>query len=67
MNLEFIQLIMEFEKSIYRVHERILKGPTTKDWLKNLRILFLVLTLFSMVNLIVLHSLFVDDRSVLKP
>jgi|MGYP000032023451 hypothetical protein len=58
---------MEFEKSIFRVHERILKGPTTKDWLKNLHILFLVLAIFSLVNLVVMHSLFVDDRSVLKP
>ena len=57
---------MEFERSIYRVHERLLKGANTKSCLNKLTIFFGVMTIFSLVNLCLFHSMFVDDNSVLK-
>ena len=58
---------MEFERSIFRVHERVLQGPEAKKWLARLLWFFAILTLYSIANLVLFHSTFVKDRSVLVP
>jgi hypothetical protein len=57
---------MEFERSIYRVHDRILRGPNTSSCLTKLTWFFFALTVFSIFNLYVLHTYYVDDNEVLK-
>jgi len=58
---------MEFEKSIFRVHERLLQGsPKVKTFLAFTECLFFGLTVFNLVNLILFHRLFVDRNHELK-
>ena len=58
---------MEFEKSIFRVHDRLLRGPNVKKCLLYTECLFLILTIFSMTTFIVFHNLYIDKNDVLKP
>ena len=57
---------MEFEKSLFRVHDRLLRGKSSLTCIKRLQLWFLILTIFSLVNLCIMHSNFVDTRSILK-
>ena len=58
---------MEFERSLFRVHERILRGKTPKRIIWCLEVFFLLLTLFSLTALVMFHQSYVDKNDILKP
>lgn len=57
---------MEFERSIFRVHEKMLKQQNCKKCLHRTQIVFGVLTVFSIFNLLMMHGVYVHKRDVLK-
>ncbi len=59
---------MEFERSIFRVHDRLLRGgDKVKNCLKNFLMIFFFLWMFSALNFLLYHFKFVNDSSILKP
>jgi uncharacterized membrane protein len=58
---------MEFERSMFRVHEKLLKGNKQKCFLWFLQLVFFLFTVFSFVTLSLYHRLYVDSNSILKP
>ena len=58
---------MEFERSIFRVHERVLKGPRVYTFLSQCQTLFFVLFVLNLVNLLLYHHHFVGRNDILKP
>jgi hypothetical protein len=57
---------MEFERSIFRVHERLLRGQEKKKYLENFQKVFFGLTIFSFLNFWMYHVSFVDKNDILK-
>lgn len=57
---------MEFERSIFRVHDKMLKQQNCKKCLDRGRLAFTVLTVFSIFNLLMMHGMYVHKRDVLK-
>ena len=57
---------MEFERSIYRVYDRLLSGEDTKKWLRRIKVVFLFFTLLALANLILFHYLYIGKRDFLK-
>ena len=57
---------MEFERSIFRVHDKLLRGPRSKDILGTIEKVFLFLTIYSLVNFLMFHYLYVDKNDILK-
>jgi hypothetical protein len=58
---------MEFERSIFRVHEKLLKGRRTKDLLTIIERVFKFITLLSLLNFLLFHYNYVDKNDILKP
>ena len=58
---------MEFERSMFRIHEKLLKGPRNKKVLFCLEGLCGVLTLASLACLLISHFMFVNKSDILKP
>ena len=57
---------MEFERSIYRVHERMLAGQNVKPCLRGFKLTMLIFLAVSIYNLFLFHGLFVGKRDFLK-
>lgn len=57
---------MEFERSVYRVHERCLRSPSTKKCLNFLLTAFVFNVIINLLCLVLFHSMFVNDNSILK-
>jgi hypothetical protein len=57
---------MEFERSIFRVHDRLLKGVEKKKYLEYAQKFFLALSAFSLLNFVIYHNLYVDRNDILK-
>ena len=57
---------MEFERSVFRVHERFLKGPNVKSCLQKTYLFFLGMTVLSLVNFVIFHNMFVSNHTALK-
>jgi hypothetical protein len=57
---------MEFEKSIFRVHEKLLRGPRSKPFIAGIEKVFGVLSVFSLVNFLIFHYLYIDSNDILK-
>lgn len=57
---------MEFERSIFRVHDKLLRGQEKKRWLNNLQRFFLCMTIYSLMNFILYHKNFVNKNDILK-
>lgn len=58
---------MEFERSIFRVHDKLLRGPRSKALLTTIEKIFKFLTLLSLLNFLIMHNLYVDKNDILKP
>ena len=57
---------MEFERSIFRVHDRLLRGAEKKQYLVIAQKVFMWLTAISMMHFLIYHHLFVDKNDILK-
>ena len=57
---------MEFERSIFRVHDRLLRGLEKKKYLDYAQKFFLALSAFSFLNFIIYHNMYVDKNDILK-
>ena len=57
---------MEFERQVFRVHERVLSVKGASTCLLITQCIFLILTLFFAYNLQQMHSLFVNKNEYLK-
>ena len=58
---------MEFEKSLFRVHDRLLRGPVkTKRLIGCCETFFLVMIMWNLLNLITFHHLFINRNVELK-
>jgi len=56
---------MEFERAVFRVHQRFLYRPCTKPCLIIAQFLLLLLIIFGIVNLYFMHS-YVNNNQILK-
>lgn len=57
---------MEFERSVFRVHERFLKGPKVRSCLEKATFFFAVMTAFTLFNFVVYHWMYVSSNTVLR-
>ena len=56
---------MEFERAIFRMHERILQGPSTSlcvNWMQKFCILY---SLICLIQFVTYHKVYVNDQSIL--
>ena len=57
---------MEFERSIFRVHDRMMRGNSSQKLFTILVRVFSVFTVTSLCNFLIFHNLYVDKNDILK-
>ena len=57
---------MEFERSLYRIHERMLQGSGTKKCLNVHLGVLAVFFVYAVLNFLTYHKLYVNKSDILK-